>query len=321
MGRPIVLRDWKLYQELRQWFQIKLDSPHCCQERAEHDEIVFHFRNFVTEIHMDKFRTLHDFIELSPNDTAEYLFGLHHYPLLLDNDGDGSDDFSDRGRRKNNNHNNTSVDSVSNHNNINTTTNNNNKHFPRKIALISRFSETATPHVVALQNHGWQVRLIQKQSGIQDFCFALSARRELVGVRKSTYAQWAGLLGNSSQVRWYQVSQTLSQPQQPQKQQHTPLVLLQQQQQPGNDTSSNTSSQFVIPPPKSPPYLLKRTVFDTHPVLQGQRRYFFQETYARQEDMTTKSLRTQANELKQLEQQEKLARINNNNNTILTAKK
>ena len=92
------------------------------------------------------------------------------------------------------------------------------------------------------------------------------------------------------------------------------------QQQPGNDSSSNTSSQFVIPPPKSPPYLLKRTVFDTHPVLQGQRRYFFQETYARQEDMTTKSLQTQANELKQLEQQERFARINNNN-TILTAKK
>ena len=214
MDHRSMLQDSALYHELRDWFQINTTLPQCCGWRAESDEVVFHFRNFITEIRRASIRDAHNFVELSPNETAQYLFGSNH--------------------RRYGNH------------TLKT---------KRKMALISRFPDTATPFVETLRADGWTVRQIEGQSGMEDFCFALSAQRELVGLQVSTYTQWAGFLGNATGVRLYRVARN---PQDP-------------------DASG----------------LWNQTRIDTLTALPG-RRSFWLEEYARQENMTTESLQAQA---------------------------
>ena len=224
MKYPSTLQDSVLYHELRDWLQINTTLPQCCRSRAEADEVVFHFRNFVTEVQLASTRNLHKFFELSPNETAQYLFGSNHYRY-------------------------------------------GNHTLKRKMALISRFPNTATPFVKTLQGDGWTVRRIKGQSGVQDFCFALSAQRELVGVRKSTYAQWAGFLGNATKVRLYKVAR-------------------------------NPQNPDVLG-------LWKQTRIDTLTAALLGERSFWLEKYASQQDMTTESLKAQAVAL--IEKQEKKA--------------
>ena len=76
-----------------------------------------------------------------------------------------------------------------------------------KVAIVSRFNES--PHerqfVEALKRKGLQVRFIQGQSGVQDFCFLMNAQKELVGSGKSSYFIWAAILGNATKVRSYRL--------------------------------------------------------------------------------------------------------------------
>ena len=206
------LQDSVLYHELRDWLQFKSTLPQCCRSRAEADEVVFHFRNFVTEIEQASVFNSYNFFELSPNETAQYLFGSNH--------------------RRYGNH--TSK---------------------RKMALISRFPDTATPFVETLQADGWTVRRIKGQSGVQDFCFAMSAHRELVGVDMSTYAKMAGFLGNATRVRLYRVARNPQDPDALGLWEHTRVGRL-----------------TALPGKRS----------------------FWHEEYARQEDMTRESLKAQA---------------------------
>ena len=203
-----------LYHELRDWLQFNSTLPQCCRSRAEADEVVFHFRNFVTEIEQASVFNSYNFFELSPNETAQYLFGPNH--------------------RRYGNH---------------------TLETKRKMALISRFPDTATPFVEKLQADGWTVRRIKGQSGVQDFCFAMSAQRELVGVVLSTYAKWAGFLGNATKVRLYRVARN---PQDP--------------------------GAFG---------LWKQTRVGRLMALPAERSFWLEE-YARQEDMTRQSLKAQA---------------------------
>ena len=57
----------------------------------------------------------------------------------------------------------------------------------------------------ALEAKGLSVRRIQGQSSTQDFCFLRRTHKELIGAKTSTYAVWAGLLGNATRVRLYVV--------------------------------------------------------------------------------------------------------------------
>mmetsp|Transcript_11160 Transcript_11160/g.23527 ORF Transcript_11160/g.23527 Transcript_11160/m.23527 type:complete len:415 (+) Transcript_11160:135-1379(+) len=75
-----------------------------------------------------------------------------------------------------------------------------------KIAIITRFtSELAQPYVSALRARGLQVRVIEGQNGVQDFCFLMSAQKEIVGIAYSTYLFWGGILSNATRVVAYSV--------------------------------------------------------------------------------------------------------------------
>jgi len=72
-----------------------------------------------------------------------------------------------------------------------------------KVAIVTRFaddeSEYVTSYVRALESRGLKVRLIRGQTGVEDFCFLMSATKEIIGVAVSTYLVWAGLLSDTVQ--------------------------------------------------------------------------------------------------------------------------
>jgi hypothetical protein len=73
----------------------------------------------------------------------------------------------------------------------------------RKIAITTRFGKhpQTKAYVTALEGRGFQVRLIENQSAVQDFCFLTSAQNELVGSVRSTFLLWAGLLTDPQRTR------------------------------------------------------------------------------------------------------------------------
>jgi hypothetical protein len=76
-----------------------------------------------------------------------------------------------------------------------------------KIAMTTRFhNDISRSYVSAFVERGLQVRVVTNQTGTQDFCFLLKARKELVGVATSTFVRWAGYLGDTSRVRLYSVA-------------------------------------------------------------------------------------------------------------------
>ena len=75
-----------------------------------------------------------------------------------------------------------------------------------KVAITSRFEDGLQPYVDALARRGIQARVVSGQSGVEDFCFLLHAKKELVGVTKSTFFAWAALLGNATVIRAYQAN-------------------------------------------------------------------------------------------------------------------
>ena len=82
-------------------------------------------------------------------------------------------------------------------------------HLPHgsKVAIVSRFiDENVEHHVKAFGERGLRVRVISGNSGEQDFCFLLSAEKEIVGSSRSTFFRWAGYLGNAKTVRAYTVN-------------------------------------------------------------------------------------------------------------------
>ena len=72
-----------------------------------------------------------------------------------------------------------------------------------KVAIISRLDNNVDKFVQALEFRGLIVRYIKGQSGNEDFCFLLKAQKEMIGTRKSTYALWAGIIGDAKRVRLY----------------------------------------------------------------------------------------------------------------------
>lgn len=82
-------------------------------------------------------------------------------------------------------------------------------HLPRgsKVAVLSRFKDdNVQRHVRAFEERGLRVRVISGNSGEQDFCFLLSAEKEIAGNARSTYFYWAGILGHAKTVRLYTVN-------------------------------------------------------------------------------------------------------------------
>lgn len=76
-----------------------------------------------------------------------------------------------------------------------------------KVAITTRFGGIhVQPYVSALEERGLQVRVIEGQSDTQDFCFLMSAQKELVGPLHSTFATWAAFLGNMKLAHLYYVT-------------------------------------------------------------------------------------------------------------------
>jgi hypothetical protein len=74
------------------------------------------------------------------------------------------------------------------------------------VAITTRIHNAASrAYVQALQNRGIPARLVTDQTGPQDFCFLASTQKELVANARSTFGTWAGLIGNSTSLRWYHV--------------------------------------------------------------------------------------------------------------------
>jgi hypothetical protein len=75
-----------------------------------------------------------------------------------------------------------------------------------KVAITSRFTDSRSdPYVDALRARGIAARIIKDQNAEQDFCYLLSAQKEMVGTAKSTFAVWASYLGNATVTKLYSV--------------------------------------------------------------------------------------------------------------------
>jgi hypothetical protein len=64
----------------------------------------------------------------------------------------------------------------------------------------------AFSQVEALQKKGMESKLVEDQTGVQDFCFLMKTERELVGNARSTFVFWAALLGSAHRIRLYHVN-------------------------------------------------------------------------------------------------------------------
>jgi hypothetical protein len=160
----------KYYEEFRRLFQFNTSSKECCGQLPLEEEVVFHFRNYDSELIPGRAYEM-GFAELSPHKTAKELFSN------LKGGGGG----------------------------------NNNSSFSHEIgdsvAITTRIpNQGARDYVQALQqDRNISARLVRDQTGVQDFCFLLHAKRELVGNARSTFLSSAALLGNSSKARLYNV--------------------------------------------------------------------------------------------------------------------
>lgn len=75
-----------------------------------------------------------------------------------------------------------------------------------KIAITSRFPDKGVQQYVdQFKARGIEARVVSGQSPEQDFCFLMSAEKEMAGMAMSTYSIWAGYLGNASTVKLYSV--------------------------------------------------------------------------------------------------------------------
>eukprot|EP00980_Cylindrotheca_fusiformis_P002302 scaffold535_cov65-Cylindrotheca_fusiformis.AAC.4 len=73
-----------------------------------------------------------------------------------------------------------------------------------RVAIVSRFQQKTGEYSRALNDiKGIKARYIDGQTGIQDFCFLLKAKRELVAVKISTFATLAAYLGDAKRARFY----------------------------------------------------------------------------------------------------------------------
>ena len=162
-----VLSNPQTYHAIRKW--LVWNETACCQRKADLDARVYHFRNFLTELGQKRSFS-QNFVELSPERTAQHLFG----PTIVSHKNNHSGSYTT----------NTSKD---------------------RILVVSRYPENLEPFSEALIAFGYNVTLSTAQKGLEDFCLLMSARRELVGSIRSTFTRWAAILGNATSNRLFTV--------------------------------------------------------------------------------------------------------------------
>lgn len=73
------------------------------------------------------------------------------------------------------------------------------------VAIISRMNTNIQKYIDVLEMKGLKVRYITGQTGNEDFCFLAKASKEIIGTTRSTYAYWAGIIGDAKKVRLYSI--------------------------------------------------------------------------------------------------------------------
>jgi len=79
------------------------------------------------------------------------------------------------------------------------------------VAITTRIENKLVTDVVkALEGRGIKARVITRQSGVEDFCFLLKAKKELAGMARSTYAQFATMIKIKLDMKEEHCSQTFT---------------------------------------------------------------------------------------------------------------
>lgn len=73
------------------------------------------------------------------------------------------------------------------------------------LLIVTPFAPDVKPYVNALQNQGLEVHVLAKSTPLQDFCMLQSATATIVGLARSTFFLWAGLLGSTPRIRAYSI--------------------------------------------------------------------------------------------------------------------
>jgi hypothetical protein len=60
-----------------------------------------------------------------------------------------------------------------------------------------------------LTSKGITTRIVEGQTGIQDFCFLMQTKNELIGKYQSTFLRWAAFLGDAPINRFYALNQNI----------------------------------------------------------------------------------------------------------------
>ena len=74
-----------------------------------------------------------------------------------------------------------------------------------KVVVLTRSPSHIGPYLDAMRDTGLDARYVNHDTGHQTFCMLMSAKREMVGVSKSTFAVWAAYLGNATKAKLYSV--------------------------------------------------------------------------------------------------------------------
>ena len=79
-----------------------------------------------------------------------------------------------------------------------------------RVAILSRFEHGLQPYIDALESKNFSVRSITNQTGVEDFCFLMKAKKELVGFHWTTFFRWASFLSDVANVRFYRLDQSMN---------------------------------------------------------------------------------------------------------------
>lgn len=71
--------------------------------------------------------------------------------------------------------------------------------------IVTPYAPDVKKYVGVLQNQGRLVHVLANPTPLQDFCMLLSATESIIGLARSTFFLWAGLLGNTPQIRAYSI--------------------------------------------------------------------------------------------------------------------
>jgi len=77
-----------------------------------------------------------------------------------------------------------------------------------KLAIVSKYDKT--DFVDQLAERGIRARYISGQTSMQDFCFLQRAKKELIGVCKSTFFNWSSIFGEAEKVVSYSMRTSTS---------------------------------------------------------------------------------------------------------------